>query len=192
MKIKPQSKPAPVSVPAKQAAKPPPAAAAPTAASKGWQPVSADAAKSTPAALHAARKELTGHATTAVHQTIAEAPPSPVTHKHPLLERFGETLGMGLGVIVTEALALVPSWNKPVLDPAGKPVTHVEGADRVGNHDIRKRHEELVGPKVTALVNTLHPGLLHDLLEGLGKGATEAPGASYRLEAAVSDLIHNR
>ena len=133
----------------------------------------------------ASRKALSGFATHAVATAIAGG-----NAKHPMLEKFGEALGMGLGVIVTEALSLAPSWNKPVLDAVGKPVASVEGADRVGNHDILQRHQEVVGPKVSALVEKLHPGVIHDLLEGLGKGATAAPGESYRLEAAVSDLLH--
>ena len=108
---------------------------------------------------------------------------------HPMVERFGEALGLGLGVIVTEALSVVPSWNKPVLDERGMPVASVEGATRTGQHDILQRHTEVVGPKVTALVDKLRPGMVHDLLEGFGKGATAAPGTSYRLEAAMEDLL---
>ena len=97
---------------------------------------------------------------------------------------------MALGVIVTEALAAVPSWNKPVLDAQGQPVASVEGADRIGSHDILQRHEEVVGPKVSALVQKLAPGAIHDLLLGFGKGATAAPGESYRLESVVEDMIN--
>lgn len=35
-------------------------------------------------------------------------------------------------------------------------------------------------------------GAIRDLREGFGKGATEAPGASYRLESAISDMFHKR
>ena len=204
MKVKPPSTPQPSAV------REPPAKA-PTRTPKtqelgrGWRPT--NPAKSAgkvatafepsrgiggPAAsLAAARQAVTAHATQAVTQVIAEhAPGATVSAQHPLLEKFGEALGMGLGVVVTEALALVPSWNKPLLDAKGKPVAGVEGAARIGDHDLRKRHEEVVGPQVSALVNKLAPGALHDLLEGLGKGATAAPGTSYRLEAAVSDLLH--
>jgi hypothetical protein len=76
-----------------------------------------------------------------------------------------------------------------VLDAQGKPAEHIAGADRLGQHALLKRHQEVVGPKVTALVQTLAPGMVRELLEGLGKGATEAPGASYRLESARSDLL---
>lgn len=68
---------------------------------------------------------------------------------HPLLSRFGEHLGMTLGVIITEALALKPSWNTPVLDAKGTPVKSIPGADRIGEHDLLKRHQEVVGPKIT-------------------------------------------
>jgi hypothetical protein len=161
------------------------AAAAP--AEKTWKP--APATRTT-----AARKAVSAMATDAAVKVIAshEGPPKTVTGKHPMLEKFGEKLGMGLGVIVTEALALVPSWNTPVLDKQGKPAASVPGAQRIGNHDLLKRHQEAVGPQVTALVEKMPAGALHDLLEGLGKGATAAPGASYRLEAAVSDRLHKR
>ncbi len=187
MKVKPQS--------ARQVKAAPPepkkaqAQATAAKAEKAWKP----AGSAPPAA--ASRQRLSGLATEAVANTIAAhagTPAAAVPSKHPMLEKFGEALGMGLGVIVTEALAAVPSWNKPVLDAQGKPVASVEGANRVGNHDILKRHQEVVGPQVTALVARLSPGMVHDLLEGLGKGATAAPGESYRLEAAASDLIHQR
>lgn len=136
----------------------------------------------------AQRRALTGFATQAVSHAIASG--QPVTVGHPLIEKFGEALGLGLGVLVTEALALVPSWNTPVLDATGKPTAHVEGADRIGHHDLLKRHQEVVGPKISALVEKLAPGVVHDLLEGLGKGATAAPGTSYRLEAGLADTFN--
>ncbi len=108
---------------------------------------------------------------------------------HPMAEQAGEKLGVGLGVIVTEALALVPSWNQPVLDDKGQPVQSVPGAERIGDHDIKKRHEEVVGPKVTALVDQIPPGAIHDFVAGFGAGATAGPGDSYRLEAGLMDLL---
>jgi hypothetical protein len=140
--------------------------------------------KSEPQKTTAARMQLTNAATQATMKAIADKQPD-----HPMLEKFGESLGMGLGVIVTEALAVSKSWNAPVLTKKGTPVKSVEGAKRIGNHDIKKRHEEVVGPKIAALVAKMKPGAVHDLLEGLGKGATAAPGTSYRMEAAVSDFI---
>ena len=189
MKINPNAPPPQVSAPRTEP-KATASQAIPAPASKGWQPKTA-AAAATPAGADpaAAKKALTGLATAAVAKAIAQAPTGPVTHPHPMLEGFGEALGLSLGVVVTEALSLVPSWNKPVLDAAGKPVAHVEGADRQGSHDLLKRHQEVVGPKVAALVEKLSPGAIHDLLEGFGKGASAAPGASYRLENAVSDLF---
>jgi hypothetical protein len=194
MKVKPQVAPQ-VSAPRSEAPKAAPAAAPPEKADKGWTPATGAARKAQGADPAAARQKLAGLATDAVAKQIAahaNAAAGAAPSKHPLLEGFGEALGMGLGVVVTEALAALPSWNKPVLDAQGKPVASVEGANRVGNHDILKRHQEVVGPKVTELVSKLSPGAVHDLLEGLGKGATAAPGESYRLEAAVSDLFHKR
>lgn len=160
-----------------------PAEAAKTA--KTWKPEGGTAAS---------RKKLSTLATDAAVSVIAShqgpAPKAPV--KHPLLARFGERLGLGLGVIVTEALSLLPKWNKPVLDGTGKPVASIPGAERVGNHDLLARHQEVVGPKVTALVDKMPAGAIHDLLAGFGKGATEAPGASYRLESAISDMFSKR
>lgn len=174
MKIK--SPTAPVTTPTTNASQPAaakPAAPASSAAPAGWGPKTGDA-----------KRTLISHATDAAMKAISSGNP-----QHPLLEKFGEGLGKALGVVVTEALALSPKWNAPLMDANGKPVQHVEGADRIGNHDILTRHQEVVGPKITALVQKMAPGAIHDLLEGLGKGATEAPGASYRLEAAVSDAL---
>jgi hypothetical protein len=106
-------------------------------------------------------------------------------------EQGGHALGVALGVIVTEALAAVPSWNAPVVDEHGAQVAQVPGATRIGDHPILKRHEEDIGPKVTAAVEQMSPGVLHDLLAGVGVGATEAPGDSYRLEAHIADLIRH-
>jgi len=108
---------------------------------------------------------------------------------HHITSAAGKDLGVALGVIVTEALAAVPSWNQPVLDAAGKPVESVAGAERIGDHDILKRHEEVVGPKIAAVVDKIPAGQIHDFVAGVGAGATEAPGDSYRLEAAISDLV---
>jgi hypothetical protein len=104
-------------------------------------------------------------------------------------EQGGHAVGVALGVIVTEALAALPSWNQPVVDANGAQVEQVPGATRIGNHPIRKRHEEVVGPKIAAAVERMSPGVIRDLLEGVGIGATEAPGDSYRLEAHLADLI---
>lgn len=185
MKIKPQERPPSARPTRSEAAAPRPPADAPPPANKGWQ-----AGPARPH-LQASRQALAGAATEAVVKAIVDAPSTPAA-KHPLVERFGEALGLGLGVIVTEALSLNPGWNTPVLDAQGKPVTEIEGAARIGNHDLLKRHQEVVGPKVTALVQQLPPGLVHDLVAGLGKGATAAPGTSYRLEAAVADALTRR
>ena len=99
---------------------------------------------------------------------------------------------MTLGVLVTEALAAKPSWNAPLKDANGQPVQSIPGATRIGDYDIRKRHEEVIGPKINAKVQTLQPGAIHDLLQGLGQGATEAPGDSYRLEAKVHGWLRPR
>jgi hypothetical protein len=149
---------------------------------------------SEPKVLADARRSLSALATTAVAKTIvaqSAKPKVPVTGQHPLLQDFGQALGMGLGVVVTEALRLVPSWNTPVLGANGKPAQDVPGATRIGNNDILKRHEEVVGPQVSALVAKLPPGAVHDLLAGFASGATAAPGASYRIDSALADAFED-
>ncbi|MDP1822295.1 MAG: hypothetical protein Q8L48_03605 [Archangium sp.] len=162
-----------------------PAQAKATQTSKTWKPGGG---------ATASRKKLSTLATDAAVSVIAshQGPPPKAPLKHPLLARFGEHLGLGLGVIVTEALSLLPKWNKPVVDDQGQPVASIPGAERVGNHDLLARHQEVVGPKVTALVDKMPAGAIHDLLAGFGKGATAAPGTSYRLESAISDMFHKR
>src|SRR5438874_223884 len=143
MKIK--SPQAPVAAPTRKPAPPSaakPAAPASASAPAGWGAKSGDA-----------KRTLISHATDSVMKAIGSG-----DAKHPLLEKFGEGLGKALGVVVTEALALAPKWNAPVLGADGKPVQHVEGADRIGNHDILQRHQEVVGPKIAALVQKLPPG----------------------------------
>lgn len=184
MKVKAQSKPVVAQRPAPRAKAPKVAGA-----SRTWAP------KAKPMTEAKARAAIAGHANAAVHRAMADharAPSGEPHSRHPHLAAFGRTLGVALGVIVTEALAVLPGWNKPVLDAQGKPAKQIEGADRIGNHDLRKRHEEVVGPQVEALVKKIPAGALHDLLDGFGKGASEAPGDSYRLEAAISDALHRR
>ena len=106
------------------------------------------------------------------------------------LEKVGEAVGLGLGVVVTEGLRFAPGWDKPLLDSGGKPVKSVPGASRDGDYDIRKRHEEVVGPQLAEKAKGLKPGALHDFVEGLAEGATKAPGASYRLDAQLDHLLH--
>jgi hypothetical protein len=182
MKVKASNSPKPA---APKAAQKKAKTEAPAETSKAWK---AEGSSAT-----ASKRKLSTLATDSAVSVMAQHE-GPIktpqeTAKHPLLARFGEHLGMGLGVIVTEALALVPKWNKPVLDSSGKPVTSIPGAERVGNHDILTRHQEVVGPKITAFVEKMKPGAVRDVLAGLGKGATEAPGASYRLESAISDMF---
>ncbi len=134
------------------------------------------------------RNALTSLATEAATAAALEhSPGAAVTGSHPLLQGFGEVVGTAIGVIVTEALALNPIWNAPLLDAQGQPVQRIEGADRIGDHRLRKRHQKVLGPKITAYVKTLPPGVVHDLLQGLGDGASKAPGKSYRLEVAIAD-----
>lgn len=152
------------------------AAASPTASERAYGHADA-AAVVKPAALRA------------VSRVMQERQAAPATRGGGVAEQGGHALGVALGVIVTEALAAVPSWNTPVVDAHGQQVEQVPGATRLGDHPILKRHEEVVGPQIAAAVENMSPGVLHDLLTGVGIGATEAPGDSYRLEVHISDLI---
>ncbi len=120
---------------------------------------------------------------------VGPAPAKDAKPAHPMAAKAGHAAGKFVGEVVTEGLALIPGWNKPVLDDQGKPVKSVPGAERVGDHDIEKRHQEVVGPEITTLADRIPPGILHDFVAGFGDGATEAPGDSYRNEAAISDKL---
>lgn len=153
---------------------------APPVETKQAKPVQFEAAGTT------AKEKLTDAATKAA----TEAAVNGGEFNSPLLEKFGEHVGLALGVIVTEALALSKSWNAPLMDASGRDVQSIEGAERIGEHDLRKRHQQVVGPKVAAIVEKLQPGVVHELLEGLARGASNAPGTSYRIEAKISDWLH--
>jgi hypothetical protein len=77
----------------------------------------------------------------------------------------GEAFGFGAGVAVTHALSHVPGWNSQV---AGQP------------DGFQKRHESVIGPKVTGYANGMSAGPLKDFTSGVGAGATAAPGWSFR------------
>ncbi len=36
----------------------------------------------------------------------------------------------------------------------------------------------------------MQPGALHDFVAGFGGGATEAPGATYRIDAEIANALH--
>jgi hypothetical protein len=115
-----------------------------------------------------------------------------ISASHKAVGKVGQGIGLGLGVAVTEGLAFSKKWNAPLLNPQGQPVQSIPGANRIGNHDIRVRHQEVVGPQVAAKAAKLPPGFRHDFLEGVGRGATAAPGTSYRLESRFSDFFTAR
>ncbi|MCB9745167.1 MAG: hypothetical protein H6740_21440 [Alphaproteobacteria bacterium] len=103
------------------------------------------------------------------------------------LHRVGEGFGLGAGFLVTELLALVPGWNDDLLEEDGTPVQSVEGAERVGDYNLEGRHKQVVGPQIAEYAEGLEPGMWRDFLEGVGEGATDAPGESYRFEAAIAE-----
>lgn len=105
------------------------------------------------------------------------------------LHNLGEGIGMGAGVLVTELLAFVPGWNDELKNDDGSDVQSVEGADRIGDHELEKRHQQVVGPQIAESADDLEPGMWKDFLSGVGEGATDAPGASYRLEAGILEHL---
>jgi len=82
-----------------------------------------------------------------------------------LLHGLGEAAGFGAGVAVTAGLGIAPGWNAQVPNqPAG----------------FEKRHESVLGPKITSYASGLPAGPLKTFTTGLGEGATAAPGWSFR------------
>lgn len=77
----------------------------------------------------------------------------------------GHALGFGAGVAVTAGLGLVPSWRSQV---AGQP------------DGFQRRHESVIGPAITRAASGMSGGVMRDFTEGLGAGATAAPGWSFR------------
>ena len=100
------------------------------------------------------------------------------------LHNFGESLGLGAGMVVTDILDMVPGWNEALRDENGAPVQEVDGTKREGDLDLEKRHKKVVGPRIAAYAEGLEDGWWKDFMSGVGEGATEGPGESYRREAA--------
>jgi hypothetical protein len=87
-----------------------------------------------------------------------------VTGGGALARRAGDAFGFGAGVAVTGALAFVPGWNEQVPNrPAG----------------FQRRHESVVGPRISEYARTLAPGAWRDFASGVGHGATAAPPWSF-------------
>lgn len=104
--------------------------------------------------------------------------------------KVSEVAGFAAGVTVTVALRLSSKWNEPLV-VQGKPVDTIPGATRIGDHAIRRRHQEVVGPHITQRAQRMRPGALRDLVAGFGTGATTAPGATYRIEAKLEDRLRS-
>ena len=103
----------------------------------------------------------------------------------------GRGIGLTAGLAVTEVLRVVPSWNRPVLDAAGRPREHIAGADRIEGYDLKQRHMEVVGPKLSTVAEDMKPGLSREFVKGFAQGATAAPGTTYRLEVRVADFFRS-
>ncbi|MCO4763047.1 MAG: hypothetical protein KC502_16135 [Myxococcales bacterium] len=133
----------------------------------------------------AAAKEATLES--AADDSQSEEKQATTQSKHPMLKRVGDKIGLGLGILVTRVLKYVPGWNDPVKDENGKDKHHIHGADRIGDHKLRKRHVELVGPIIVDYVKTLGTGRIREFLQGVGDGASRAPGETYRREVAAAE-----
>ena len=107
------------------------------------------------------------------------------------LHSLGEALGLGAGFLVAEVLALVPGWNEDLRGEDGAPITEIPGATQIGDHELEKRHQQVVGPAISGYAEKLDPGMWRDFVAGVGEGATDAPGATYRFEAGVSDHLRD-
>ncbi len=104
------------------------------------------------------------------------------------LSKVGVAAGLATGMAVTVALRFSKKWDAPILE-AGKPVERIAGAERIGEHDIRERHQEVVGPRISASAQQMAPGVFQTLVAGFGAGATEAPGMTYRWEAEADRFL---
>ena len=104
------------------------------------------------------------------------------------LTKLAEYAGLATGVAVTAALRLSSKWDAPILEN-GAPVERIPGAERIGDRDLRQRHQEVVGPLISLQATQMAPGVLQTLVASFGAGATEAPGATYRLEAKLADQL---
>src|SRR4051812_4721431 len=79
---------------------------------------------------------------------------------------IGHAVGFGGGVAVTAGLALVPGWNKQV---PGQPP------------GFQERHNAVAGPWISRFAAKLPDGSpIQNFTAGMGAGATEAPGWSFR------------
>ena len=95
---------------------------------------------------------------------LEEAELELVTGGGALARRTGAALGFGAGVAVTSALAFVPGWNEQV---PGRPA------------GFQRRHESVLGPRISEYARTLAPGAWRDFAAGAGEGATAAPPWSF-------------
>lgn len=147
-----------------------------------------DAQRAAVAPAAQAKAELAAIATAQVEQAAAEHDATPTApHKASLARRIGDRVGLALGIAVTRVLQWVPGWNDVLVDEQGQELQSIEGAERSGDHPLRKRHTQVVGPQISAWVQTLSPGRVREFLAGVGDGATRAPGETYRREVAAAD-----
>lgn len=135
-----------------------------------------------------AKAKLTAIAAAGVEQAATEHDATPAAPaKGSRARRIGDRIGLALGVAVTRVLRGVPGWNDILVDEQGQELQSIEGAERVGAHPLRKRHTQVVGPQISAWVQTLSPGRVRELVAGVGDGATRAPGETDRREVAEAD-----
>lgn len=104
-----------------------------------------------------------------------------------IVKRVGHAIGFGAGFGVTAGLALSRKWNAPMRDARGAVVT-IEAGGRP--YTLKARHASVLGPTIRRHADgmsgtTGFKRLLKKLVTGFGDGATAAPPAEGRFEAAI-------
>jgi hypothetical protein len=107
------------------------------------------------------------------------------------VQRVAKTVGFVAGVGVTGALALVKKWNAPLRDANGRP-EYIQVGGRP--FELRVRHAPVLGPKLLAKAATMPVATRveraeHNLVLGLGEGATKAPLAEAKMEAKLAAAL---
>jgi hypothetical protein len=131
-------------------------------------------------------------ATVVVANPVARAERQAGAHAAKLVRQAGHGFGFGAGVLVTAALAVSKKWNAPIVDASGR--TQVIRLTGGGSYTLKQRHAPVVGPKLQAAALRINPDsvagrLLRTFVTGVAAGATAAPFAEARYEAAFLKFL---
>ncbi len=122
--------------------------------------------------------------------SASAAPLRKATITRRIAREAGKVLGYSAGFVLTGALAFSKTWNRPLVDDAGAPVTvRVGGVTRM----LRARHAAVAGPEIAAKARQMPGGtaaqrVRRTFVWGVVAGATAAPRAEGRLEARLGLL----